>query len=83
MQPVRGRQPGPGAVAHGQVKSRQESQLELLAADQQRLDYEDVARVQLDAGALPQEPQPEAPVIEIGPAGATARESALAGPRSR
>ncbi len=66
-----------------EVKSRQESQLELLAADQQRLDYEDVARVQLDAGGLPEEPQAEVPVIEIGPAGATARQSVLEGPRSR
>ncbi len=65
-----------------EVTSRQESQLELLAADQQRLDYEDVARVQLDAGEAPVE-QPQLPLIEIGPAGSTALQSAAAAPRSR
>jgi chromosome segregation ATPase len=31
-----------------EVRSRQEAELEMLAGDQQRLDYEDVARIQLD-----------------------------------
>jgi chromosome segregation ATPase len=32
-----------------EVRSRQEAELEMLANDQQRLDYEDVARIQLDS----------------------------------
>jgi chromosome segregation ATPase len=37
-------------VKMAEVRSRQEAELEMLASDQQRMDYEDVARLQLDAG---------------------------------
>ncbi len=37
-----------------EVRSKQEAELELLANTQHRLDYEDVARDQLDVGALPE-----------------------------
>jgi len=37
-------------VKMAEVRSRQEAELEMLASDQQRMDYEDIARLQLDAG---------------------------------
>lgn len=37
-------------VKMAEVRSRQEAELEMLANDQQRMDYEDIARLQLDAG---------------------------------
>ena len=48
-----------------EVKSRQESQLKLLTNDQERLDYEDVARMQVDA-APAAKPDKPVQVVEIG-----------------
>ena len=48
-----------------EVRSKQESQLAMLSSDQERLDYEDVARLQLgQEETVPAEPA--APVLEIG-----------------
>ena len=39
-------------VKMAEVRSRQEAELEMLASDQQRMDYEDIARLQLDTGSV-------------------------------
>ena len=49
-----------------EVRSTQESRLEMLAGDQNRVRYEDLARIQIDGEAAPGEPTAEAPRIEIG-----------------
>ena len=54
-----------------EVRSKQESQLGLLASDQERLDYEDIARQQVDTDPLP-EAQPPQQVVEIGGEGVPA-----------
>jgi predicted nuclease with TOPRIM domain len=51
--------------AMAEVKSKQESQLKLLTNDQERLDYEDVARMQVDA-APAAKPDKPVQVVEIG-----------------
>jgi len=66
-----------------EITSRQEAQLGLLASDQERLDYEDVARSQVDWDPAPAAPAPET-VIEIGAAGLPlAQPPQAGGPRSR
>jgi predicted RNase H-like nuclease (RuvC/YqgF family) len=56
-----------------EVRSQQEAELELLAKDQDRLDYEDVARQQLDVESVPgaairnQPAQPTQPALQAAP----------------
>jgi predicted nuclease with TOPRIM domain len=66
-----------------EVRSKQESQLGLLASDQERLDYEDIARSLLDS-AVPEE-TPPAQVVEIGEGSPEVPGLVLepAGPRAR
>lgn len=63
-----------------EITSRQEAQLGLLASDQERLDYEGVARSQVDWDAQPVQAEPET-VIEIGALSPPAQ--APAAPRAR
>jgi chromosome segregation ATPase len=71
-----------------EVKSKQESQLKMLSNDQERMDYEDVARIQVDA-APSAKPDKPVQVVEIGgpakPAvvGAAGTGSTADGPRVR
>jgi chromosome segregation ATPase len=65
-----------------EVRSKQESQLTMLSSDQERLDYEDVARLQLGQ-ADPAPAAPAAPVVEIGAPAATGLAVESSAPRSR
>ena len=65
-----------------EVRSKQESQLAMLSSDQERLDYEDVARLQLGQEE-PAPAAPAAPVVEIGAPQATGLTVESAAPRSR
>lgn len=49
-----------------EVRSKQESQLEMLSSDQERLDYEDVARLQVDTAPAQAKPEKPVQVLEIG-----------------
>jgi hypothetical protein len=49
-----------------EVRSKQESQLGLLSDDQERLDYEDVARVQVEAAPAAVDADKPVQVVEIG-----------------
>ena len=49
-----------------EVRSKQESQLEMLSSDQERLDYEDVARLQVDATPAKAKADKPVQVVEIG-----------------
>lgn len=51
-------------VRMAEVRSRQEATLEMLANDQQRMDYEDIARLQLDTGmSVVLDPETAEPLI--------------------
>src|SRR5215510_7151067 len=65
-----------------EVRSKQESQLAMLSSDQERLDYEDVARLQLGQ-EQPAPETPAAPVVEIGAPQATGLTVESTGPRAR
>ena len=67
-----------------EVRSKQESQLEMLSSDQERLDYEDVARLQVDAAPAKAKPEKPAKVLEIGgPLNPAVLGAASDGPRAR